>query len=77
MPKQRMTMQQVREFLDQNNFGYIASITGKSIIEHIEGMVYPPSKMSVHFFNYQSDEDRANEVHSIRNIHKIRDNELK
>ncbi len=72
MPTPKMSMPEVRAFLDKNNFGYIASITGKNVIEFIEAMVYPPSKMSVHFFNYQSDEDHASEVHSIRNIHKIR-----
>ena len=62
MAMRKMTMQQVREFLNKNNFGYITSIAGENVIEHIEAMVYPPSKMSVHFFVHQSDEERAEEA---------------
>jgi len=77
MAMRKMTMQQVREFLNKNNFGYITSIAGENVIEHIEAMVYPPSKMSVHFFVHQSDEERAEEIQSIKTVHKIRGKELK
>lgn len=77
MATTKMTMQQVRDFLDKNNFGYTISITGKNVIEFIEAKAYPPSGMIVHFFNHQSDEDRADEVHAIKTIRKLRGKPLK
>lgn len=77
MPIPKMTMEEVREFLDKNNFYYVASITDKNIIEYIVARVYPPSKMSVRFYNQQNEEELANEVRSIRAVHKVRGKELK
>lgn len=68
----KMTMNEVEEFLKRNRFGYTISIAEKNVIEFIEAKAYPPSGLLARFYKEETDEDRANEIGTIKKIHKIR-----